>query len=103
MQPSPKGGLIRTPFLFLLIIPVLLLGCTSEAAGPDASAAIRPDFLVRNPEAADLNNNGFVCSQESSGSSLKPMPNFPGVYVDDSFDTGRFFQGCPPSYVRISI
>jgi len=46
--------------LFPLIIPVLLLGCTSEAAGPDASAAIRPDFLVRNPEAADLNNNGFV-------------------------------------------
>jgi hypothetical protein len=84
-----------------VLIGFLLLGCASEPiVAPDAPAATRPDFLAGNPEAADLNNNGFVCSQETHGSSLIPMPNFPGVYVDDTFSPPRF---CPPSFARISI
>jgi hypothetical protein len=85
---------------FSLLIPFLLIGCASEAVAPDATDATRPDFLAGNPENADLNNNGFVCSQESHESSLKPMPQFPGVYVDDTFAAPRF---CPPSFARIAV
>ena len=97
-----NGGLMCTVSRFPSLIAFLILGCGSEpVVAPDAPAATRPDFLVRNPQDADLNNNGLVCRQGSSESSGRTLPNWPGVYLDDVYD--EFVDNCPPSYTRISI